>query len=90
MKTTFSKVLKYNLEREGFRVRTCRDGELGLRLIKEENPDLILLDLMLPTLDGIEVCRRVREDPVSRSIPVIMVTAKGEESDIVLGARARG
>ncbi len=78
-------VLKYNLEREGFRVRTCRDGELGLRLIKEENPDLILLDLMLPTLDGIEVCRRVREDPVSRSIPVIMVTAKGEESDIVLG-----
>ena len=78
-------VLKYNLEREGYRVRTCRDGDLGLRLVREENPDLVLLDLMLPSLDGIEICRRLREDPVTRGIPVIMLTAKGEESDVVLG-----
>ncbi len=78
-------VLKYNLEREGYRVRTCRDGESGLRLVREENPDLVLLDLMLPSLDGIEICRRLREDPVTRSLPVIMLTAKGEESDVVLG-----
>lgn len=78
-------VLKYNLEREGFRVRTCRDGELGLQLVREENPDIVLLDLMLPSLDGIEICRRIREDKVTRGIPVIMLTAKGEESDVVLG-----
>ena len=78
-------VLKYNLEREGYRVRTSRDGESGLRLIREENPDLVLLDLMLPSLDGIEICRRLREDPVTRTLPVIMLTAKGEESDVVLG-----
>ncbi len=78
-------VLQYNLEREGFRVRTCRDGASGLRLVREESPDLVLLDLMLPSLDGIEICRRLREDSVTREIPVIMLTAKGEESDVVLG-----
>ena len=78
-------VLKYNLEREGYRVRTSRDGESGLQLVREENPDLVLLDLMLPSLDGIEICRRLREDTVTRSLPVIMLTAKGEESDVVLG-----
>jgi len=78
-------VLKYNLEREGYRVKTCRDGESGLRVVRETNPDLVLLDLMLPSVDGIEVCRRLREDAVTRSLPVIMLTAKGEESDIVLG-----
>ena len=78
-------VLKYNLEREGYRVRTCRDGESGLRLVREENPDMVLLDLMLPSLDGIEICRRLREDPITRNLPVIMLTAKGEESDVVLG-----
>jgi two-component system phosphate regulon response regulator PhoB len=83
--TDILEVLKYNLEREGFRVRTCRDGELGLRLVREENPDIVLLDLMLPGLDGIEICRRLREDAVTRGIPVIMLTAKGEESDVVLG-----
>ena len=78
-------VLKYNLEREGYRVRTCRDGESGLRLVREENPDMVLLDLMLPSLDGIEICHRLREDPITRNLPVIMLTAKGEESDVVLG-----
>ena len=78
-------VIEYNLAREGYRVLSARDGEEGLRLVKREMPDLVLLDLMLPGLDGIEVCRKLKEDPITRSIPIIMVTAKGEESDIVLG-----
>lgn len=78
-------VMDYNLAREGYRVCTSRNGEEGLRLASREGPELVLLDLMLPGLDGIEVCRRLRQDPVTRSTPVIMVTAKGEESDVVLG-----
>lgn len=78
-------VLTYNLEREGHKVICCRDGEQGLSRIRTDNPDLVILDLMLPGMDGVEVCRQVKADPVTRSIPVIMVTAKGEESDIVLG-----
>jgi two-component system alkaline phosphatase synthesis response regulator PhoP len=78
-------VLEYNLEREGYRVRSCGDGAQGLRLVCDENPDLVVLDLMLPGLDGIEICRRLREKAETRGIPVIMLTAKGEESDIVLG-----
>lgn len=78
-------VIQYNLEREGHRVIACRNGEQGLSRIRTDNPDLVILDLMLPGMDGVEVCRQVKSDPVTRAIPVIMVTAKGEESDIVLG-----
>jgi DNA-binding response OmpR family regulator len=78
-------VIEYNLTREGYRILTSRDGEDGLALAKREAPDLVLLDLMLPSLDGIEVCRLLKSDPVTSAIPVIMVTAKGEESDAVLG-----
>jgi len=78
-------VVRYNLAREGFRVLTCRDGEEGLATVRREAPDLVLLDLMLPGLDGIELCRRLQSDPVTAAIPLIMVTAKGEESDVVLG-----
>jgi two-component system alkaline phosphatase synthesis response regulator PhoP len=78
-------VVRYNLAREGFRVVACRDGEEGLATVRREAPDLVLLDLMLPGLDGVEVCRRLQADPVTSAIPVIMVTAKGEESDVVLG-----
>jgi DNA-binding response OmpR family regulator len=78
-------VLQYNLDREGYKVITCRDGEQGLSRIRTDDPDLVVLDLMLPGLDGVEVCRRVKSDPVTRHIPIIMVTAKGEESDVVLG-----
>ncbi|NIA07031.1 MAG: response regulator [Actinobacteria bacterium] len=78
-------VIEHNLAREGYRVLSARDGQEGLRLIKKEGPDLVLLDLMLPGLDGIEVCRKLKEYPITRSIPIIMVTAKGEQSDIVLG-----
>ena len=78
-------VINYNLSKEGFDVCSALDGEEGLALIKKEVPDLVLLDLMLPGLDGIEICRKLKTDYSTRSIPIIMVTAKGEESDIVLG-----
>jgi len=78
-------VIEYNLAREGYRILTSRDGEVGLDLVRQKAPDLVLLDLMLPGLDGIEVCRKLKGDPLTRSIPIIMVTAKDEESDIVLG-----
>lgn len=78
-------VIEYNLSREGYRVHSTRNGEDGLQVVKTEDPELVLLDLMLPGLDGIEVCRRLKGDPRTRPIPIIMVTARGEESDIVLG-----
>jgi two-component system, OmpR family, alkaline phosphatase synthesis response regulator PhoP len=78
-------VIQYNLEREGNKVIACRNGEAGLSRIRTEDPDLVILDLMLPGMDGVEVCRQVKADPVTRAIPIIMVTAKGEESDVVLG-----
>jgi len=78
-------VIAYNLKREGFEVFESQDGEDGLLKIEKHAPDLVILDLMLPTIDGIELCRKIKSDPVTRSVPIIMVTAKGEESDIVLG-----
>ncbi len=78
-------VMQYNLSREGYKVTASKNGEEGLARVRRENPDLVLLDLMLPGLDGIEVCRRLQGDPVTSRVPVIMVTAKGEESDVVTG-----
>jgi two-component system alkaline phosphatase synthesis response regulator PhoP len=78
-------VLRYNLDREGFTVISAGDGEEGLDAVRRGKPDLVLLDLLLPKLDGLEVCRRLRSDESTRDIPIIMVTAKGEEADIVVG-----
>jgi len=78
-------VLSYNLQREGFEVYSATNGTLGLSLVNKEVPDLILLDLMLPGMDGIEICSAIKNDPATQNTLVIMVTAKGEESDIVLG-----
>lgn len=78
-------VLEYNLRREGFRVATARDGRTGLELVRELSPELVLLDLMLPELDGIELCRELRAHAATALVPVIMLTAKGDEADIVLG-----
>ena len=77
--------IQYNLEREGFKVITATSGDEGVKTVIREGPDLLLLDLLLPGLDGLEVCRRLKLDPVTQRIPIIMVSAKGEESDIVLG-----
>ena len=76
-------ILSFNLSKEGYDTLEAYDGEAGLRLALEENPDLILLDLMLPKMDGFDVCRSVRER--NRSTPIIMLTAREEESDKVLG-----
>ena len=78
-------LVKYNLTREGFRVITATCGEHGLKAVAQKRPDLVLLDLMLPGVNGLEVCRQLKKDPKTASIPVIMVTAKGEESDVILG-----
>jgi len=78
-------LLRYNLEREGFRVVIAADGEKGLSEAARLQPDLVLLDLMLPGLDGLEVCRRLRGQDGTRGIPVLILTAKGEEADIVVG-----
>ena len=78
-------VIEYNLDREGFEVTTSQNGEDGLELIRNNHPDIVLLDLMLPDLDGLELCRKIRSDEEIKQIPVIMVTAKDTESEVVLG-----
>jgi two-component system, OmpR family, phosphate regulon response regulator PhoB len=78
-------LLTYNLEREGFRTAVAKDGEEALLMAKETTPNLILLDWMLPLVSGLEVCRQLRRLPDTRDIPVIMLTAKGEEEDRVRG-----
>ena len=76
-------ILSFNLSREGYQTLEALDGPTGLQLALEQNPDLILLDLMLPGMDGFEVCRRVRES--GSSTPILMLTAREEEADKVLG-----
>ncbi len=78
-------LLRYNLDREGFRVAEARDGEEALLMAREQKPDLVLLDWMLPFLSGIEVCRQMRRLPDLKSIAVIMLTAKSEEADKLRG-----
>ena len=78
-------MLRYNLEREGYRVEEAADGEEALLKVEEATPDIILLDWMLPRLSGLEVCRRVRRRPDTRDLPIIMLTARGEEADRVRG-----
>ncbi len=78
-------MLRYNLESEGYRVSEAVDGEEAILLVIEEPPDLILLDWMLPSLSGIEVCRRIRRNESARDVPIIMLTARGEDSDRVRG-----
>ena len=78
-------VLSYNLKREGYEVFTATNGTAGLATVNKELPDLILLDLMLPGMDGIEICSSIKNNSATQNTLIIMVTAKGEESDIVLG-----
>ena len=80
-----AEMLKYNLEKEGFRAGVAVNGEEALLMAEEQAPHLILLDWMLPHLSGLEVCRQLRRHPKSKDVPVIMLTARGEESDRVRG-----
>ena len=79
---TLVAALKYNLEREGYRVLTAADGGAALDVARSRRPDLLVLDLMLPVMDGLEVCRALRRE---MSVPILMLTAKGEEIDKVVG-----
>ncbi len=78
-------LIQYNLEREGYRTTVVSDGNEAPGAFRGQRPDLALLDLMLPGLSGLDICRIVKSDQDTKSIPVIMLTAKGEESDIVAG-----
>lgn len=80
-----SDTIKYNLEREGFRVRTAATGEAALNIILDRTPNLILLDLNLPQMSGFELCRRLRAEATTARVPVLMLTARTDESDKVLG-----
>ena len=78
-------LLRYNLEREGFAVLDAQDGEEALAIAREQKPDLVLLDWMLPLMSGIELCRQLRRNPETRALPVVMLTARGEEGDKLRG-----
>ena len=78
-------LLRYHLTREGYSVTTAANGEQALKIILQKMPALVLLDLMLPGLNGRELCRRLKQDPRTAAIPIMMVTAKNEESDVVIG-----
>jgi len=78
-------LLSYNLEKEGYTVATAGDGEEALMMVNERLPDLLILDWMLPKVPGIEVCRRVRARTDARNVPIVMLTARGEESDRIRG-----
>lgn len=78
-------LMRFHVEREGYHARVVHSGRLALSAVESSRPDLILLDLMLPDIDGLEVCRRLKWQPETRDIPILMVSAKGEEADIVAG-----
>lgn len=83
--TSISTLLEYNLQKEGFETALAEDGDLALLMAAERVPDLILLDWMIPKLSGVEVCRRLRRKEATASVPIIMLSARGEEDDRVTG-----
>ena len=82
---SLAEVLEYNLRQDGYQTLVANNGQDGLQQAKLRSPDLVVLDLMLPLVDGLEICRRLRADPVTRNILVLMLTAKTEETDEVVG-----
>ncbi len=78
-------LVKYNLEKGGYQVTVVATGEDALAAARTKLPDIVILDLMLPGVDGLEVCRRLKGDPKTRTIPIVMLTAKGDEADVVTG-----
>ncbi|MEK9900031.1 MAG: response regulator, partial [Rhodospirillaceae bacterium] len=81
-------LLSYNLEKAGFQAQIARDGDEALLAVEERRPDLVLLDWMLPYVSGIEICRRIRRNPETRDLPIIILTARGEEDDRIRGLDA--
>ena len=86
--TALVELLRYNLEQSGFKVVVAGDGEEALASVQEDVPDIILLDWMLPLMSGIEVCRQLRRQTSTANVPIIMLTARGEEGDRVRGLDA--
>jgi DNA-binding response OmpR family regulator len=80
-----AKLIQYNIEKTGFFCTITADGNAALNIIEKEKVDAIILDIMLPGIDGLEVCRRIKKDPKKAAIPIIMLTAKGEEVDRIVG-----
>jgi two-component system, OmpR family, alkaline phosphatase synthesis response regulator PhoP len=80
-----AQLIQLYLEKEGFNCRTCRDGLSALQVFQEQKPDLLILDLMIPKLDGLEVCARIRQKPGAKDPYILMLTAKGEELDRIIG-----
>jgi len=81
------RLVSYTLEREGYEVLSAGNGVEGLRMAREENPDLLVLDVMLPGLDGFELCHRLRTDPQTAKLPILMLSAKAQDADISIGLR---
>lgn len=82
---SITEILKYNLQRQGYEVTTVSDGQSALAAARHRTPDLVILDLMIPVIDGLEVCRQLRSDSRTKSTRIIMLTARGEETDEVVG-----
>jgi two-component system phosphate regulon response regulator PhoB len=80
-----AEVLQYNLEKEGFDVETARRGDTGFDAVRRDSPDLVLLDLLLPGIDGLELTRMLKRDPLTSRLPIVMLTARGEEVDRIVG-----
>lgn len=80
------KLLQVNFEMEGFTVLTAGDGEAGLAKAQAERPDAIVLDVMMPKMDGLEVARRLKNDPATQSIPIVLLSAKAQQADVQAGA----
>jgi phosphate regulon transcriptional regulator PhoB len=78
-------LVRYNLEKDGFDVIAATDGQSGLEVVKKHRPDLVVLDLMMPGMDGLQICKQLRSDPRTGRIPVIMLTAKATEADRIVG-----
>ena len=80
-----SELIAYNLQRENYDIACLYEGGPVIEYVRKRRPDLIVLDLMLPQVDGLEICRTLKNDPVTKRIPIIMLTAKNEEADVVIG-----
>jgi two-component system, OmpR family, alkaline phosphatase synthesis response regulator PhoP len=78
-------LVSYNLEKEGFKTAKAYDGEAALGMVRSEKPDMVILDLMLPKMNGLDVCKAIRRNPETANLPIIMLTAKGDEVDKIIG-----
>ena len=84
---SFSRAITHIIQKEGYDVISASNGMTGLRMANSENPDLLILDVMLPGLDGFEICNRLRQDPLTANLPIIMLSAKGQDIDKTTGLK---